>query len=118
MYYKIAEIRKMKKYLTRSEEILLLAIWRLKDYAYGVTVREKVKALTGKTMSFGALYVSLDKLAQKGYVIKQKGTPIPERGGRHKIYYSLTAYGKKALQRARELNEILWDDVPEMAFKS
>jgi PadR family transcriptional regulator PadR len=108
----------MKKYLTRSEEILLLAIWRLKDNAYGVTIRENVKALTGKTMAFGALYVLLDKLAQKGYVTKQKGTPVPERGGRYKIYYTLTAYGKKALQLARELNKTLWDDVPKLAFKS
>lgn len=107
----------MNKYLTRSEEILLLTIWRLKDNAYGVTIRENVKAKTGKKMSFGALYVSLDKLAQKGYVTKHRGTPVPERGGRHKIYYVLTFMGRNSLQAARELNENLWHDVPKLAFK-
>lgn len=104
--------------MSRYEEILLLAIWKLKANAYGLTIRDEVKALSGRTISIGALYVSLDKLAQKGYVSRQKGLPVPERGGRHKIYYTLASSGRKALQATRELNESLWDDVPEAAFKS
>jgi len=107
----------MKKYLTRSEEILLLAIWKMKDNAYGVSIRDAVKVMTGRLISIGALYVSLDKLAQKGYVTKKKGKPVPERGGRHKIFYTLTDSGRNVLQSARELNQTLWDNVPERAFK-
>jgi len=105
-------------YLTKSEEILLLAIWKLKDNAYGVPIKDNVSGVTGRIWSFGALYVSLDKLAKKGYVEKVKGEPTPERGGRHKIFYNLTPRGNKALQAARELNKTLWSDVPDVAFKS
>ena len=105
------------KYLTKSEEILLLAIWKLKDNAYGVPIKDHVSGVTGRIWSFGALYVSLDKLAKKEYVTKEKGEPTPERGGRYKIFYSLTSRGEKALQTARELNKALWSDVPEIAFK-
>ena len=105
------------KHLTKSEEILLLTIWKLKDEAYGVPIKKYVSKITGRIWSFGALYVSLDKLAKKGYVVKTRSEPLPERGGRHKIYYSLTDEGKTALQAARELNKTLWGDVPEVAFK-
>ena len=105
------------KPLTKSEEILLLTIWKLNDTAYGVLIKEHVSEITGRSWTFGALYVSLDKLAKKGYVQKRKGDPTPERGGRYKIYYHLTRDGKKALQTARELNRQLWKDVPEFAFK-
>ena len=106
------------KQLTRSEEILLLSIWKLQEDAYGVLIKEQVSKVTGRIWSFGALYVSLDKLAQKGHVTKTRGEPTPERGGRYKIYYHLTPKGKQALQAARELNESLWKDIPEYAFKS
>jgi len=104
-------------FLTKSEEILLLAIWKLGEEAYGVPIKEYVSKVTNRIWSFGALYVSLDKLAKKGYVEKVKGDPTPERGGRHKIFYHLTPRGEKALQAARELNKALWSDVPEVAFK-
>jgi PadR family transcriptional regulator PadR len=105
------------KHLTKSEEILLVAIWKLGDNAYGVPIKDHVSEVTGRIMSFGALYVSLDKLAKKGYVTKTKGDPTPERGGRHKIFYRLTTDGMKALQAARELNELLWKNVPKFFFK-
>lgn len=105
------------KYLTKLEEILLISIWRLKENAYGVTIREEMKGITGKTLSFGALYVSLDKLVQKKYVTKTPGTPTAERGGRSKNYYNLTNYGIKALQYSREINNALWENVPEFQVK-
>ncbi|MCH8287319.1 PadR family transcriptional regulator [candidate division KSB1 bacterium] len=105
-------------YLTKSEEILLLAIWRLQENAYGVTIRKSVGEVTGKIMSFGALYVSLDKLLKKGYVTKTPGDPSPERGGRRKNFYRLSAAGSHALQASRELNKALWNEVPDFAFKA
>ncbi len=105
------------KYLTKSEEILLLAVWRLKDNAYGVTIKDLVQKITGKKMSFGALYVSLDKLVKKGYAVKTSGDPSPERGGRSKNFYELSDAGVEALQTTRELNNALWYEIPEVAFK-
>lgn len=98
-------------HLTLNEQILLLSILKLEDNAYGVTIREKVVECTGKSIVYGTLYNSLDKLLRKGYVDTFRGDPTPERGGRSKIFYTLTAAGEAALARARELQEALWKGV-------
>ena len=77
------------KFLSRSDEILLLAIWRLKDNAYGVTIVKEVLKKTGKKLTFGGLWVSLDILHKRGYIMKSMADPTPERGGRSKIFYKL-----------------------------
>ena len=101
--------------LTLHEQILLLAIWRLGENAYGVAIRELVVSMTKKNIVYGTLYNSLDKLVRKGFVITMKGEPTPERGGRSKIYYSLTKDGTAALQKAKELQSTLWDGIPDFA---
>jgi DNA-binding PadR family transcriptional regulator len=103
------------KELTISEEILLSAIWRLKEEAYGVSIRKKVAEVTKKNLIYGTLYNSLDQLVKKGYVTKTKGEPTRQRGGRSKIYYELTKPGIRALQAARELQNSIWEDLPELA---
>ncbi|MFC1492664.1 PadR family transcriptional regulator [candidate division KSB1 bacterium] len=102
--------------LTRIEEIYLLAIWKLQDNAYGVTIKKKVTEMTGKIVSYGALYFTLDQLNKKGYVIKNQGDPTPVRGGCAKIFYILTPVGKKALKTAHELQSNIWDGVSSVIF--
>jgi len=102
--------------LTINEQILLLAIVQLRDNAYGVTIREKVVEMAQKKVVYGTLYNSLDKLVKKGYVDTTRGEPTHERGGRSKIYYSLSNDGKIALQKSKELQESLWKDVSDMIF--
>jgi PadR family transcriptional regulator PadR len=104
------------KYLSRNDEMLLLSILRLKDDAYGVTIRQDVLARTGKKLTFGALWVSLDNLARKGYVVKRVADPTPARGGRGKIYYRLTSDGVRALQRVRDLQQALWAGIPQLSL--
>jgi len=106
------------KFLSRSDEILLLAIWRLKDNAYGVTIVKEVLKKTGKKLTFGGLWVSLDILHKRGYIMKSMADPTPERGGRSKIFYKLTPDGLEALQQVRNLNETLWEDIPEVIKKT
>lgn len=103
------------KELTLAEEILLTTIWRLKDNAYGVTIRKKVAEVTKKNVIYGTLYNSLDQLLRKGYVAKIEGKPVAERGGRSKMFYTLTPSGIKALQKARELQRRIWDGIPEFS---
>ncbi|MCP4726119.1 MAG: PadR family transcriptional regulator [bacterium] len=103
-------------YLTRWEEMLLIAVHRLKGEAYGVPVKKHLTEVTGKIISFGALYVSLDKLVKKGYLSKTKGEPTAERGGRSKIFYQISSEGEKALQATRDLQKNLWDGIPEYEF--
>ena len=104
------------KILSRNEEIILLAIWRLEGNAYGVTIREYVSDVTGRDWSFGAIYVPLDTLTQKEYIRKYYSDPLPNRGGRSKCLYILTPEGKEALKGIRDLNELLWKDIPDIAF--
>ena len=103
------------KELTLAEEILLTAIWRLKDNAYGVTIRKQVAEVTKKNVIYGTLYNSLDQLLRKGYVTKTRGKPVAERGGRSKMFYTLTSSGMQALQNARELQKRIWDGIPEFS---
>jgi len=98
--------------ISRSDEILLLAILRLKDDACGVAIVREVQRSTGKNVKLGALWVSLDILAKKGLVEKRMGDPTPIRGGRSKIYYSLTPDGVDALAQLSDLNRSLWKGVP------
>ncbi len=104
------------KLLTIHEEILLLAIWRLKKNAYGVTIREQVMKATMQKIVYGTLYNSLDKLVKKGFVITKKGDPSPERGGRSKVFYILTPAGQNALRKSKELHQSIWDGIPDAAM--
>jgi PadR family transcriptional regulator PadR len=94
--------------LSRSEEIVLLAIWKLGDNAYGVTIRKQVSKDTGHFWSFGAIYKPLKKLTHKNYVEKKSSRPYAERGGRTKYLYTLTADGKKALREIRKIYKSVW----------
>ena len=102
--------------LSINEQIYLIAIWHLKDRAYGVKIRKKIIEMTGKSMVFGTLYNNLDNLVKKGYVVTKKGESGPNRGGNIKIFYSLTKEGMRVLQESRELQESLWSDIPGNAF--
>ena len=100
------------KYITRSEEIILISIWKLKSKAYGIEILNLVSESTGKKWSIGAIYAPLTRLLEKGYVRTYEGEPTRERGGRSKIYYELTSKGIKALEEVKKVHESIWVDVP------
>ncbi len=102
--------------LSRSEEIVLLAIWKLKGNAYGVTIREQVSRDTGHEWSFGAIYKPLKALAHRGYVKKSRSEPCAERGGRSKYMYRLTPDGEEALKEIRKIYKAIWTDEIKTAF--
>ena len=101
---------------SKNEEILLLAILRLQDEAYGVSIKKKIKELINGDMNYGTLYCTLDQLVKKGLLEKKEGKPMPERGGRRKIYYAVTADGKLALQAAFDMQAALWDGMSPFVF--
>ena len=102
--------------ITRLEEAILIAIWRLEDNAYGVTINKHVSKSLKKSYSMGALYFSLDQLLRKGYASKTTRQFYHEKGGRSRTYYSLTYKGKKALQDVKVYQQSLWKDIPDIAF--
>ena len=102
--------------ITRLEEAILIAVWRLGDNAYGVTINKFVSRSLKKNYSMGALYFSLDQLLRKGYVSKTTKQCYHQKGGRSRTYYHLTEDGKKALQEVKAYQRALWDGIPEIAF--
>lgn len=99
------------KLLSRTEEVLLLAVWRLQEEAYAVCIRDHLLEVTGKQWSFGALFVSLDRMVKKGYLVSHLADPTPTRGGRSKRIYQLTPLGKQALVEIRRIERRLWDGI-------
>ena len=94
--------------------MILLAVWKLQDNAYGVTIREYIEKMTGVKWLFGAIYNPLGRLVEMGQVESYESDPVPERGGRRKTLYRLTPAGKKELIRIRELNAAMWEDIPSL----
>ncbi len=103
-------------FLTRTEELILLAVWNLQNNAYGAAIRDYLSQVSGHDWSIGAIYIPLDRLAHKGYVRSFKGDPTPQRGGRSKRFFKLTAEGVAALTRIRRVQDALWEGLPPLAF--
>ncbi len=102
--------------LTKAEETLLLTILRLKGNAYGVAIKQQIQKATGKTLPYGTLYFILDQLTKKGYVKRFTGESRPERGGRSRIYYTLTSEGNRALEHAYKMQQKIWKGYTELTW--
>jgi PadR family transcriptional regulator PadR len=94
--------------LGEFEQIVLLAILRLGDNAYGVTIGAEITACTRREPAPGALYTTLDRLEDKGLVTSRLGDPTPQRGGRAKRYFALNSKGLEAITRANNLIGGYW----------
>jgi len=103
------------KYLSRPEELVLLAIRKLDGDAYGVNIRKLVSELTGKYWSIGSIYVPLDRLEDKGLVTSFLADPTPERGGKGKRYYTITEDGFERLREIQEVYNAFWSDLPGLS---
>ena len=103
--------------LTKNEELILLSIWKLKDNAYGVTIREHFKKITGKVLNYGSLYNTLYLLVRRRFVISGESDPLSKQGGRRKVLYSLTPEGRMALSDAQRIHKLAWGDVTDYAFE-
>ncbi|MBU2494107.1 MAG: BlaI/MecI/CopY family transcriptional regulator [Bacteroidetes bacterium] len=106
------------KLLSRQEEMLLIAVWRLQHEAYGVKIRELLKELTGKEWAFGAIFTMLDRLVQKELLSSYLTDPTPERGGRSKRIYQLRKDGKQALIEIQQVQKTLWEGMEKLGFEN
>lgn len=84
-------------FLAEFELYVMLALARLDDSAYGVTVRKEIEERTGRPVSIGAVYATLGRLGDKDLVAFRTSDPLPVKGGRSRKYYRLTPKGQKAL---------------------
>jgi DNA-binding PadR family transcriptional regulator len=105
----------MPESLGQFEQIILTAILSLRDKAYGVTIHEKAVQLAApKKISLGAVYVTLDRLEDKGLISSRLSDPTPERGGRSKRLYHLEALGERALEESAATAKRVWETVAEL----
>ena len=98
-------------YLGELEQIVLLAVLRLGDEAYTAPILEEIQAQTGRRVARGALYTALDRLEAKGCLTSRVGDPLPERGGRARRYFALTATAVRALKASKLALQRLWQGV-------
>lgn len=103
--------------LSRPEELILLAVWRLQNNAYGATIRNYLTDITDEDWSIASVYTPLDRLAARGLLRAYKGPPTPERGGRSKRFYRLTAEGVAALNHVKRVQEVMWAGLPKVELR-
>ena len=92
----------------------MLALIKLGDDAYGVTVAQEIEASSGRAVAIGSLYLTLKRLEQKKFVTSRRGEPTAERGGRAKTHFRVTGKGLKAAAHAQKTLTSLWRDVPQL----
>jgi DNA-binding PadR family transcriptional regulator len=94
--------------------MVLLALLRLDEEAYGVTIAKSIEDSTGQSVAIATLYVTLGRLERKGLIASRLGEPTAERGGRAKRYFRVTAKGVREMRSARQLFTSLWADIPTL----
>ncbi|MDJ0652513.1 MAG: helix-turn-helix transcriptional regulator [Xanthomonadales bacterium] len=100
-----------EKYLGEFEFLVIAALLRLGKNAYGVSVRSEIKKRTGRQVSFGAVYTTLDRLESKSLVRSRSGEATPSRGGRPKKHFEVTARGVDAMKRTLESVQSMVDGI-------
>jgi len=105
------------KELTKLEELVMIAIWRLEEDAYGVKIKNKVKEIGGREYFYNTLYTTFDQLTRKGCITKHFGEPSAVRGGKRKVYFHITKKGRSELEKAFERHNRIWAGIDEKSFQ-
>lgn len=103
--------------LGEFEEVILLLTGILGEEAYSFKIAEEFEKQTSRSVSIGAVHSTLNRLEEKGFLTSKVGNATAERGGRRKRIYTITAYGKRALEQARDLRLSLYSQFPAFAGK-
>jgi PadR family transcriptional regulator PadR len=96
------------EYLGEFEQVVLLAVARLEDEAYGMRVREEIEQRAGRTATIGAVYATLERLVSKGLARETEMPGGAERSGLARRFYEITPAGKASLEEARALQARMW----------
>ena len=100
-----------RSYLKEFEQLVLLAVLRLGDDAYGGNIREDLEETAHRAVSVATIYVALSRLEQRGFVRSWMSDPTPVRGGKSKKYYAVQAEGRQALRESKATLERMWQGV-------
>jgi PadR family transcriptional regulator, regulatory protein PadR len=105
---------KERAYLGEFELMVLLALVRLKEDAYGVTISRELENYRRRGVALGSVYAALERLEKKNLVTSRVGDPTPERGGRAKRFFQVTKEGLRELQETRRVLTQLWQKLPKL----
>ena len=100
-----------QKTLGEFEHIVLLALLRLKNNAYGAAIRQCLQTEINRDVALGALYSTLDRMENKGLVTSEFGEASAQRGGRAKRFFYVTAQGKTALLHTKQAIDLMWQGI-------
>jgi len=103
-----------RELLGNFELMVLLALIRVGEDAYGVPISQAIEESTGRDVLVGSVYAALERLEVKGFVSSRVGEPTPERGGRAKRYFRITAKGLRQVRETRRALIKLWQRIPEL----
>jgi PadR family transcriptional regulator len=103
-----------ERFLTDFELMVMLAVLRIRDDAYGVPIAREIEQIGGRRVTHAAVYLALDRLRQQGLVTWRLGESTPERGGRAKKLFSITPTGLRAIRRTQRAFMALWRGIPEL----
>ncbi|HEY1987184.1 MAG TPA: PadR family transcriptional regulator [Terracidiphilus sp.] len=103
-----------RSYLGEFELVILLAVLRLGGEAYGVPIARELEAHRGRDVSLGSVYAALERLELKGLIRSSLGDPTPERGGKAKRYFVVTAEGLRQVHETRRVLTKLWRNLPAL----
>ena len=98
-----------KEFLGEFEQMVMLAVLRLGEQAYGVAIRREIERTARRQVSRGAVYATLDRLEIKELMFSRFGDPTPERGGKSKKYFLVTAQGLVCLKSSGAALSRMWD---------
>jgi PadR family transcriptional regulator PadR len=101
-------------YLGEFELLVMLTVIRLAEGAYGVPISREIERQTGRDVAFGTVYATLERLQEKGFVRSNLGDATPQRGGRAKRYFRVTATGLRTVRETRQSLIRLWQGLPEL----
>jgi DNA-binding PadR family transcriptional regulator len=101
-----------RTHLGEFEEIVLLIVAMLKGNAYGVSIAHQITEQTTRSVRLNQIHASLQRLEEKGMVDSKMGDPTPERGGRRKRIFTITAYGQQTLVEIQTVRATLWNLLP------
>ena len=102
--------------LGEFEEVILLLVGILGEEAYSFKIAEEFESQTSRAVSIGAVHSTLDRLENKGFLESAMGKSTPERGGRRKRIFSITASGRRVLKNSKDFKMSLWSQYPAMAI--
>src|SRR3569623_468898 len=100
------------------EQMVLLAVAHLGDEAYAIPIVDEIERRTGRSVARAAVYITLRRLEEKGFVSSWMGDPIPERGGKARRYVKLETAGARALRDARTVADRMWQGLDPAMLRS